>query len=386
MAGPLFRELAEGLSEKMTEGCVLYTGHPDTLALKGKVPEALKIEAAPAYDRTSKFKRLFSWIKYLIASSRYILGSKERDAFVLVSNPPFLGIWFWLLSFIKKRPYILLVYDIHPDALVQMGFLSPNSIIVKIWRWFNAKVYRDAQKVITLGDIMSQRLMMQFVAKPDQVEVIPPWVDVGFIKPVAYEENPLSNEFNPNKKTVVLYSGNMGISHDIDSMLDAALLLRDREDIVFIFIGLGEKWNDAKLFAKKHGLGNVKVFPFQAEDRLPYTITLGAISLVALDQGAEELMVPSKVFYYLAAGSSIIGICQGQNELQNVIDNCECGICIPPKSPNLLAQEIASLVDDRSRLLDFQKNARNAAVKYYSRPIGINKFVSVFRSAGIMKL
>lgn len=385
MAGPLFRELAEGLSEQMPEGCVLFTGHPDTLIRKDSVPASLKIEAAPVYDRSSKSKRLLSWLKYLIASSRFILRAKEGDAFILVTNPPLLGIWFWLVSVIKKRPYVLLVYDIHPDALIQNGFLSSTSMIVKVWRWLNAKVYRDAQKIITLGDIMAKRLSTQFAVKSGQVEAIPPWVDVNFIRPLTYEDNPLSVEFNPDGKTVILYSGNMGISHDIDSMLEAALLLRDREDILFVFIGLGEKWNEAKLFPKKHSLGNVKVFPFQTEDRLPNTITLGAISLVALDQGMEELMVPSKVFYYLAAGSSIIGICQGQNELQNVIGKSECGICIPPQSPIQLAQEISSLVDNRSRMLGFQKNARKAAVKYYSREIGVNNFVSVLRSVGIMR-
>ena len=84
----------------------------------------------------------------------------------------------------------------------------------------------------------------------------------------------------------------MGISHDIDSMLKAAKLLSDRKDIKFLFIGEGEKWQPAYDYVAAEGLTNVKVIPFQSEDRLPFTMALGDVSLVALDKGAEGLMVP----------------------------------------------------------------------------------------------
>ena len=77
-------------------------------------------------------------------------------------------------------------------------------------------------------------------------------------------------------------------------MLQAARSLAHREDILFLFIGAGECWQDAVDFKAVHSLTNIEVYPFQPNE-FTYTMAL-AFSLVALDDGAEELMVPSKVF------------------------------------------------------------------------------------------
>ena len=158
MAGPLFRELAEGLAPLFEDGCLLSTGHPDTLALKNQLPKKIDLIIAPVYDRTSKLKRIISWIKYLISISRLVLGSKKTDGFLLTSNPPLLGAWFWLLTRFRQRPYTVLIYDIHPDVLVMMGIFAINNPVVKIWHWMNNKVYRDAKAVVTLGKHLTPKL------------------------------------------------------------------------------------------------------------------------------------------------------------------------------------------------------------------------------------
>lgn len=382
MAGPLFRELAEGLAPCFVDGVLLFTGHPDTLSRADDTHIKLRISSGPGYDRRSKLHRLFSWVRYLIASTRLVLGSQKSDLFLLVSNPPLLGGWFWVLNRILRHPYAVLVYDIHPDVLVAMGVLGANNPVVWLWNRMNKMVYRDAEVVITLGEYMAQRLRSNCKRCDVDIEVIPPWADIHSITPLSYESNPLSQEFNPEVKSIVLYSGNMGISHDIGSMLQAAKYLSDRQDILFLFIGAGECWQIAVDFKSENALTNIEVYPFQSEERLPYTMTLATLSLVALDEGAEELMVPSKVFYYLAAGSAVVGICKGGNELRDVVERAECGVCVPSGSPRQLADEIVSLIDDNNRLDRYRKNARTAAIANYSREAGVDQFISVFTRMG----
>jgi glycosyltransferase involved in cell wall biosynthesis len=384
MAGQLFRELAEGLAPHYLDGCLLLTGHPDTLKMKGHLPENLKVESAPGYDRRTMTRRAFSWLKYLFVTTRLILGAKKSDGFLIVSNPPILGGWFWLLNKLHRRPYAVLVYDIYPDILVMMGVITENNPIVKVWHWMNRKVYRDAVAVITLGRHMAARLTRNYPFGKKWLYVIPPWVDVEQIKPMSYGENPLLKSFNPDGKKVILYSGNMGLSHEIDSMLEAAKLLRGRKDLLFLFIGGGEKWQLAADFSKRHNLSDVKVHPFQPEKLLPMTMSLATISLVALEVGAEELMVPSKLFYYMAAGSAVVGICQGENELRDIIDDNEIGLCVHPGDPEALAKTIGGLLDDKSQLEKFKMNARYIAETQYSRNIGVNVFVSVLSKIEVL--
>ena len=382
MAGPLFRELAEGVAPCFSEGAVLFTGHPDILSRVDDTQNKLQIVVAPGYDRRSKLYRLFSWVRYLAASTSVILRSQKSDHFLLVSNPPLLGGWFWFLNLILRRPYAVLVYDIHPDVLVEMGMLGGGNPIVWLWNGMNRVVYRDAEAVITLNKQMRNRLMNNFIGSDNGVEIIPPWADVHTVAPLSYDDNPLSKEFNPDEKTVVLYSGNMGISHDIYSMLEAAKYLRQRQDILFLFVGAGACWQTAVDFKAEHALTNVEVYPFQPEEKLPYTMVLATLSLVALDEGAEDLMIPSKVFFYLASGSSVVAICRGDNGLRDVVEGADCGVCISPGMPVQLADAIVELVDDNERLDRYRKNARSAAISDYSRESGVDQFISLFTKVG----
>ena len=379
MAGPLYRELAEGLSDAYDEGCLLFTGHPDTVSLSNKEYQKLSIKSAPVYNRSSNINRIISWIKYTISTSYLILKSNKADAFMIVSNPPILAGWFWVLNKIKNRKYSVLVYDIYPDVLVVLNKIGKKNIIAKLWRWINYKVYRDASVVITIGHHMAKRLHRQFPKDAKFPEVIFPWSDTDKIKPISYQNNDLSQEFNPGNKKVVMYSGNMGASHDIESMLEAAKILKNNQEILFIFIGYGEKWQFANDFSKENNLSNVNIYPFQSEKNLPYTMALATISLVALDVGAEELMVPSKVFYYLAAGSAVIGISKNENELKDIIENNLCGVNVEPKNPQKLADVILSIANDKEKLNFFQQNARMISVEHYSKKSGIEKFKQVLK-------
>ena len=376
MAGPLFCELAEGLSNEFVDGVVLHTGHPDAKNINSS--GNIQLITAPEYNRKSRLTRGLTWVRYFISTTKLILFSKKSDGFLLSSNPPILGIWFWLLNFFKKNPYMVLVYDIYPDVLIEMSVVQQSNIIVKIWNWLNKKVYRDAKSIVTLGKHMAKRLSTSNDLSLSKISIIPPWVDTDFIKPLAYENNPLAKNFNPGGKHIVLYSGNMGVSHDIDTMLGAAKQLRKRDDILFLFIGGGDKYQAVVDYQKSHQLDNIAIYPYQEESDLPYTMALASISLVALDGGAQELMIPSKVFYYMAAGSAVIGICSGESELNDIINTCDCGVCMEPGDPQNLADKIEKLLQNPKELDAYRYNSRKLVIDTYGREIGIKRFISLF--------
>lgn len=375
MAGPLFRELAEDLSTNFSKKSELYTGHPDTLAFIDKV-DGLNITKAPMYNRKSKATRIQSWLSYTFFAFFKIIFSPKGTLILLVSNPPLLGPIAFLLSKIRNLPYVILIYDMHPDTMISFGVLREDSISVRVWRSINKHVWEGASAVYTIGDVMAEKLTEQFdvnKTKLKYVGVIPPWADTENIKPIEKSLNPLAKELGQLDCTTVLYSGNMGFSHDIDSMLKAAKLLKDRVDIKFLFFGEGEKWQPAYDFVEAEGLTNVQVLPFQSEARLPYTMSLGDISLVALDKGAEGIMVPSKMYYYMAAGSAVIGICQGKNDLSESLSKGDSGLTVLPGEYKKLAESILYLSDNPNKLQNFKNNARASSIAHFSRQVCIKK-------------
>ena len=236
----------------------------------------------------------------------------------------------------------------------------------------NQKVWSRSIAVYTIGNVMAENLTRQFNVKNTKlgrVGVISPWADTNKIKPIDKADNPLSSKLNQDDKVAILYSGNMGISHDIDSILQAAKVLKDEKNIAFLLIGEGEKWQDAVDFRKDNDLNNLQVFPFQPEERLPYTMALADIAIVALDEGAEGLMIPSKMFYYMAAGAAVIGICKGRSDMTEAVQSSRCGIIIEPKNPKKLAEVIRGLACNIETLNRFKRRARVSAKESYSREV-----------------
>ena len=385
MAGPLFRELAEDLAPLYKDGCLLMTGHPDTLQYPLSEKSKLSVKAGPVYNRTSKFRRVQSWLSYLFASTSHILSAKSGDAILLVSNPPLLGPWVWILSRFKSIPYGVLIYDIHPEVLIRLGVLAERGLIVKIWRFLNKVVNEDARLIVTIGRRMANVLDAQKSFKAKKVVVVPPWVDVKKIVPIERVKNPFAREIPEIKdQTIVLYSGNMGASHDIDSMLAAAKILQNDRTILFIFIGDGDKHSDIKSFIQENELGNILLLPFQPESNIKYSLPVADISLVSLDQGMEDLMVPSKSFYYLAAGSALIAIANQDSELSDLLGQHNCGLLVSPGKPLKLVEAIKRLASSSEELKVMKKTARTLAETKYARNICVSQFSEHLRQAHLL--
>jgi len=386
MAGPLFREMAEAVAERFPGMSLLVTGHPDTISSFDRHC-SLQILQAPAYNRSSKWRRACSWLSYTVYASVLVIRSHRDALFVISSNPPILPPAMWLIGRIVNLRLVVVVHDLHPDVLVAFGHLAEGNPVARIWRRLNRLVWESADLVVTIGSHMARRIGSQHIearTRFGRVLVLPPWADTDQIRPLSRDQNPLALELGLGAKRVVLYSGNLGISHDIDGLLEAARLLRARNDIHFLIIGAGEKWQDAQDFRGRHGLENLTILPFQPEERLPHTLSLADLSVVALDEGAEGLMLPSKTFYYMAAGSAILGICRGENDLAAVIEEADCGVTVPPRRPDVLSHTIELLLDDETKLQRYKKNARWGAERKYSKAKGPLPLIEAFEALGYL--
>jgi len=384
MAGPLFIDLTTELSSYFSEGSVLYTSHPDAVSKFSSHYPNIKLVLSPNYNRESLIKRLISWFKYLIGSSYLILSSRKYDIFLLSTNPPLLAIWFWILSRVKKTSYCIVVYDIYPEVLVSSGLLNNNNFIVKCWNYFNEKAYKNSSFLITISNGLANQLCEVHPQIRSKIQVVYPWADTEFIKPVRPQQNQLQHKLNPDGKKVILYAGNMGISHDIDSIIKAAILLRQREDIHFLFVGGGDAFEKVNAFKIDNNLTNISIHGYQPLHMLPHLLSLASVSLVALDDDKQELMVPSKLFSYLAAGSPVIGICSPGNEVHSIINSNKCGVCVPPGHPQALAEVLINTLDDNPKLSELSLNARSIATDKFSKELGVSQFIENFYRYGLI--
>ena len=365
VAGPLFRELAEDVAVALGEA-ELYSGHMDDIA-REMAPELL-IVPGPDYDRSNLLKRAWSWSRFFFGALRMTFKSSPDRMLFIVSNPPFLPLVGWIASVLRGQRYCMLVYDVYPAVLVKLGKISDRGPVAMLWRAFNRLIWSRAEVVFTIGEHMAANMRLEAPKMdPSRVRVVPIWVDVEFIKPIPQQENPFLLSLGWQDRKIVLYSGNLGNTHNLDGLLKAAQQLKDREDIGFLIIGSGALWDKLEAEINGQAMENVKLLPFQPEHMLPQTLPAGDISIVSMEAAIAGFMIPSKTFYYMAAGSALVALVPPNCEVADVVEGGGCGVRLDPDDADEIASSIISLVDDSVRLTAYKLKSRELAETHYSR-------------------
>ena len=344
MAGPMTWELAEDFG-RLVGPVALLTGHPDTLA-KGS-QESVQLFPATPYDRGGYLRRMFSWLRYLVHAFFWLWKWPRNVPLLLFSNPPLLPWLGYVMHILRGQRYAVMVHDIYPDILVRLGTLSEHHPITTVWRWCNRRAYEHAEVVMTLGEYMAATLQQQFDperTKAGRIDVISPWADTNVIRPLSKEENWFAKKYNQVGKLTVMYSGNMGIGHDIEMMLEAAEKLQDIPDINFMFIGAGPKWELVKETVCRKKLANVTYLSWQPEEVIPYSLATADVALVSLEPQIRGLAVPSKAFSSLAAGVPLMVISDHETELTNIVKHFKCGWWVRPEQLDKFCQILLRLL------------------------------------------
>ena len=366
VTGPLFRELSEDFAKDLG-ATLLVTGRQDTEFSPGN--NTLTVITGAGYDRRSNAKRLISWLRYFFKALSVTWKCHSRPLLFIVSNPPFLGLIGFLFKIVRNQKYVVLVYDIYPDVLLRIGTLS-NGLIARFWRFINRLILQHADIVFTISRDMADCLEQNYDldgTAAESVVVIPNWADIETIKPMVKSENWFAVRHQQVDKVTVLYSGNMGNTHDVESILAVARRLRENDGIHFLFIGEGIKSALVRRARNEEGLENITYLPLQAEDVLPYSLTTGDIGIVSYQSGTEGCLVPSKVYTYMAAGLAPLVICGAENDLSRTILENSCGVVVTNGIIDDIVEAVQRLSRDYALLAEMKQRSRLMAVQYFSR-------------------
>ncbi|MGQ9898368.1 MAG: glycosyltransferase family 4 protein [Acidobacteriota bacterium] len=337
-----------------------------------------------SFDKRRLWGRLLNLATFVVgAATEITLGFRGYDV-LLVCNAPLLGIIGWLGWVVRRRPYICIVEDIYPDLAVRFGVLNEHSFVRRLWDAVNALVYDRAAVVITLGHRMRMTLEATHARSRKRslpVRVIPSWADGDAIRPLSKSENPFALEHGTHHRLTVLYSGNMGLAHDLETVLAAADALRNDPRFFFLFIGDGGKRARLVEIVTEKQLPNVKFLPYQPLERLPLSLTCADLSVVTMEPAAEGLIIPSKIYGALAAGQAILGLVGEQTEVADIIQTHACGVRVAPGDSAALVSVLRRLADEPDRLMEMQRRARECFEKYFRREQALDAYWEVVMEA-----
>lgn len=358
---PVFTDVVNAFAEAGHE-TRLFTGHIEP----GKIPVAasVKIINSKAYNRSSTFSRLFSWTLFSIHYFFHLLFCKKPSHILVVTNPPTTPFITAMIAGMRGIPFYIVVFDLYPEALQQAGMSSNQSWIYRRWQKNNRWTFSKATGLITLSESMKQAVTNYVSA--DKVQIIFNWADINYILPVERKSNPFVTRHQLHDKFVVMYSGNMGLTHDLESLLEAASVLTSDPRIIFILVGDGGKRKTLESIKKNKQLTNVMFLPYQEASIFPFTMAAADIGIVTLGTGGEGISVPSKTYVNMAAGLAIIAISPENSELNRIVEQFGIGYSVSPNQPAKLANYIQSLADNKEQLTLMKSRSREASLNFTS--------------------
>jgi colanic acid biosynthesis glycosyl transferase WcaI len=305
--------------------------------------------------------RITNLATYFALAAVAAIRLERPDIIIAETDPPLLGA---LGAMLKRRWRCRLVYnvrDLYPDIAQAVGGVK-NPLLLGLLAQGNRIAFDSADRVVAIGHDMRARVLAKGVAA-ERVMVIPDWVDCERIRPLA--SNPFRSQFGD--KFVVMYSGNLGLSQQLESVLEAADILRDDQRIAFAVIGEGAHKSALMRIATARALPNVIFMPYQPKDKLAESLGAADLHLIPLAPGAAGCLVPSKIYAILAAGRPFVAMMEEGAEVARIAREDSLGFVVPPADAAALAAAIREAIGHPEVLHQMGIRARRVAEDRFDR-------------------
>jgi len=332
---------------------------------KSEVRDGVKILRTfliPAPNR-GVLRRMMNQSSFLVSAILRGLSSDRPDAIVTSSPPLETGLAGYMLSRVKRVPFIFEVRDAWPEAAVVLGVIH-NRTVITVAEALERFLYRQASRVIAVTQGVQAHVIAHGAAR-DKVVLIPNGADTDLFHPNNHNE-PLRVELGLAGKFIALYAGTHGLQASLASVLQAASLVQDRKDIVFLFVGDGAEKPGLLRLHQDLGLENTVLLDPQPRDRLAQTLAMADVGIVHTRKDPFfEGYLPVKMFEYMAAGCPVILGANGES--RTLVEEAQAGIWVGPENPQAMAEAIKRLYENPDLRQEMGRQGREYVVSHYSR-------------------
>lgn len=304
--------------------------------------------------------------------------ARSCDLMFISSTPPIQGA---MAAFVKKFRRIPLIYnlqDIFPDSLVGTGLANKDGLLWKIGRVIENFTYRNADKIIVISQDFKRNIMAKGVPE-EKIEVIYNWVDEQAVINIPRENNKLFEKYNldPNK-FYITYCGNIGLTQNMDLLLDVAKELSTENNIHFVLVGEGADKSRVQSRVEKENIDNISFLPFQPYEDISHVFSLGDVGLIISKPGVGENSVPSKTWSIMSAERPVIANFD-ENEIRTILNDNNCGIFTKAGDKEAFKKAILELYNNKDKAIQLGKNGRQFIMENLTREIGTSKYVKVVK-------
>lgn len=318
-------------------------------------------------------KRTLNYISYLVAVVIAIPFLPKTDVVISTSPQFFCGLAGYFVKLFKRASWILEIRDLWPESIIAVGAITHKKII-RILEYAEKKAYQKADHIVVVTDAFKEFIAAKGV-NSDKITIIKNGVDLSFYKPEAIEAHDVLN-LKLDSRFVASYFGTHGMAHHLETILEAAEILSERNDIVFVLIGDGAEKQKLLAIKEQKNLQNVIMLEQQGKDKMPNLWALSDVSLVLLKKSdLFKTVIPSKIFESMAMKKPIILGVEG--EVKGMIEVGRSGFCIEPENARQLAEVVATIADDKELNRELGENGRKYVEEFFDRTVLAERFEKI---------
>lgn len=304
--------------------------------------------------------RLCSYFSFLISAFFGALFLPRPDVIVASAPPIFIGFLGYVLSVLKRAPFVFEVRDIWPDEAIELGILK-NRILIKISHWLEKFLYRHSDFIVTNSPGIKQFLVEKKSLVESKIAVIPNPLN---FEPFASGEVLDKKDFNLEGKFVFLYSGAHSAVYDLNALIDVAKEIRDLP-IAFLLVGGGRQ----KKALVKRVLGekveNVKFLDPVPKDKVAALVKMADAGIAPLRRmPLLKYVYATKIFDYMAAGLPIVLAMDGVSR-ELVCEKAGAGLCVKPEDRDALKKAVLQIYNNQKQRGEMGKRGFKYIRKYF---------------------
>jgi colanic acid biosynthesis glycosyl transferase WcaI len=324
-----------------------------------------------AFERRRLSLRALNYLSYLLQSLRVGLRRERPDVVLCMTDPPVIPDVALLVARRFKAPLVVISQDVFPETAVELGRLESRTVVF-VLRALVRYYLRRADRIVAIGETRRARHEAKG-APAERISVIPNWVDTSAIEPAA-RDSAWAREHGLDRGFVVMHSGNVGHAQDLDSLIRAATLLRDVEDLAVAIIGGGARYDELVELANRLDADRVSFLPYQPREVLSHSLSAADVHVVGLARGLAGYVVPSRLYGILAAARPVIVAADEESETAALVESVGCGIVVPPGRPELLADAIRRAHGGVLDLAEMGRRGREYVTAEADRGVAVGRY------------
>lgn len=324
-------------------------------------------------------RRIVDYMSFMVTGTIAAVIQKKPDVIVATSPQFFCGIAGMIAATLRSKRFVVEIRDLWPDSIVALGMMQ-RSPGIRVLEWLERLLYKRADSIVVVTEAF-KRVISERCTDPGKIEVVLNGVDTTKFFP-AKQDDALRTRTGLQDKFVVGYIGTHGLAHNLSTVVEAARKLSSNPRIAFLLIGTGADYAQIAETIKMYELDNVVLLGQQPRESIPDYLRLCDVSLITLrDTEVFTTVIPSKIFECMGVGVPVLTSVP-EGELTRIVTDRQCGVCVPPESPDELAEAVQRLSENPALLAEYRENSR-AASKHYSRDRLAQHMLNVMTSSSM---